>query len=235
MLPLSDMLPLQEEAVTIEPQYDGVIMLSSEAVLFSDAKPRPDGSKVYHVFERTLGEPTQDESTPSEDFQARQEQLFSQAHENTLQGIQQVLAESGFVNQAWCEGSGGGEPAGPTLEQSFAEDPAFSLSPGLNLTINTSQSCLSRHYQPPPSRVHQFEILLPLEHKRRLLKRLLKRKGVDFVEFEPENRRIIIKTRRSVHTILSVLRGVDPSARLLGTSRDPEESREGDHLEGSGR
>ncbi|MPC34856.1 hypothetical protein E2C01_028259 [Portunus trituberculatus] len=83
--------------------------------------------------------------------------------------------------------------------------------------------------------VYQFEIVLPLEHKRRLLKRLLKRKGVDFVEFEPENRRIIIKTRRSVHTILSVLRDVDPSARLLGTSRDHEESREGDHLEGSGR
>lgn len=83
--------------------------------------------------------------------------------------------------------------------------------------------------------IHHFEIVLPLEHKRRLLKRLLKRKGVDFVEFEPENRRIIIKTRRSVHTILSVLRGVDPSARLLGTSRDPEESREGDHFEGSGR
>lgn len=90
MLPLSDMLPLQDEAVTIEPQYDGVIMLSSEAVLFSDAKPRPDGSKVYHVFERSLGEPTQDEAMQSEDFQTRQEQLFSQAHENTLQGIQQV-------------------------------------------------------------------------------------------------------------------------------------------------
>lgn len=90
MLPLSDMHPLQDEAVTIEPQYDGVIMLSSESVLFSDAKPRPDGSKVYHVFERALGEPTQDEGVQNEDFQTRQEQLFSQAHENTLQGIQQV-------------------------------------------------------------------------------------------------------------------------------------------------
>lgn len=90
MLPLSEMHPLQDEAVTIEPQYDGVIMLSSEAVLFSDAKPRPDGSKVYHVFERALGEPAQDEGVQNEDFQTRQEQLFSQAHENTLQGIQQV-------------------------------------------------------------------------------------------------------------------------------------------------
>ncbi|KAG0719114.1 hypothetical protein GWK47_051179 [Chionoecetes opilio] len=230
------MLPLQDEAVTIEPQYDGVIMLSSEAVLFSDAKPRPDGSKVYHVFERAFGEPAQDEAMPTEDFQTRQEQLFSQAHENTLQGIQQVLAESGFVNQAWCEGSGAGEPAGPTSEQGFAaENPAFNLFPQMNLTVDTPQSCVDRHYQPPPSRVHHFEIVLPLEHKRRLLKRLLKRKGVDFVEFEPENRRIIIKTRRSVHTILSVLHGVDPSARLLGTSRDPEEGREGDHFEDSGR
>lgn len=83
--------------------------------------------------------------------------------------------------------------------------------------------------------IHQFEIVLPLEHKRRLLKRLLKHKGVDFVEYEPENHRIIIKTRRSVHNILSVLRGVDPSARLLGTNRDPEESREGDFSQDSGR
>lgn len=98
MLPLSDMHPLQDEAVTIEPQYDGVIMLSSESVLFSDAKPRPDGSKVYHVFERTLGEPAQDEVLQNEDFQTRQEQLFSQAHENTLQGIQQVRYNCVFRN-----------------------------------------------------------------------------------------------------------------------------------------
>lgn len=83
--------------------------------------------------------------------------------------------------------------------------------------------------------IHQFEIVLPPEHKRRLLKRLLKHKGVDFVEFEPENHRIIIKTRRSVHTILSILRSVDPSARLLKTNRDCEESRERDVSEGSGR
>lgn len=84
------MLPFQDNAVTIEPQYDGVIMLSAEAVLFSDAKPRPDGSKVYHVFERTIGETPRDDTIHSEDFRSRREQLFSQAHENTLHGIQQV-------------------------------------------------------------------------------------------------------------------------------------------------
>lgn len=92
------MHPLQDEDVTIEPQYDGVIMLSSEEVLFSDAKPRPDGSKVYHVFERMLGEPIQDETMQNEDFQIRQQQLFSQAHENTLQGIQQVGHIWIFIN-----------------------------------------------------------------------------------------------------------------------------------------
>ena len=74
----------------------------------------------------------------------------------------QVLAESGFVNQSWCEGNGTGEPTGLTSEQGFVEDPALSLSSGLNLTVNTSHSCLARHYQAPPSRVSCLFTLLLL-------------------------------------------------------------------------
>ncbi|KAG7161878.1 hypothetical protein Hamer_G007544 [Homarus americanus] len=226
MLPASDMLPLQDEAVTIEPQYDGVIMLSPEAVLFSDAKPRPDGSKVYHVFERTLGDPPRDEATQSEDFQSRREQLFSQAHENTLHDIQQVLAESGLVNQEWCEASGVGEAADstsvPTTNAASAyqiSDPNFQTPAGQTLTNSNHRTCLTRHQRLTPCRLHQFEMVFPNEQKRRLLKRL-RRKGMGYVEFEPENHRINIKTRKSVNTSLSVLRGVDPNARHLGTCRD---------------
>ncbi|XP_053635687.1 uncharacterized protein [Cherax quadricarinatus] len=226
MLPASDMLPLHDEAVTIEPQYDGVIMLSPEAVLFSDAKPRPDGSKVYHVFERTLGDPPRDEATQSEDFQSRREQLFSQAHENTLHDIQQVLAESGLVNQEWCESSGVGEAADstttfPTHNAATTyqmEDSSFHVSAGQTLA-NNHRSCLTRQQRLAPCRLHQFEMVFPMEQKRRLLKRL-RRKGMGYVEFEPENHRINIKTRKSVNTILSVLRGVDPNARHLGTYRE---------------
>nr|XP_045595027.1 uncharacterized protein LOC123756085 isoform X2 [Procambarus clarkii] len=219
------MLPLQDEAVTIEPQYDGVIMLSPEAVLFSDAKPRPDGSKVYHVFERTLGEPARDEATHSEDFQSRREQLFSQAHENTLHDIQQVLAESGLVNQEWCEGSGVNQAVDTTtLPNANAatgyqtEDQGFLISAGQTFAHN-HRSCLTRQQRLAPCRLHQFEMVFPMEQKRRLLKRL-RRKGMGYVEFEPENHRINIKTRKSVNTILSVLRGVDPNARHLGTYRE---------------
>lgn len=77
--------------------------------------------------------------------------------------------------------------------------------------------------------LHQFEMVFPIEQKRRLLKRL-RRKGMGYVEFEPENHRINIKTRKSVNTILSVLRGVDPNARHLGTYRESllEETLEAD-------
>lgn len=72
--------------------------------------------------------------------------------------------------------------------------------------------------------LHQFEMVFPIEpyscvQKRRLLRRL-RRKGVGQVELEPENHRINVTTRRSANVILSVLRGVDPNARLLGTFRE---------------
>ncbi|KAK3859334.1 hypothetical protein Pcinc_034551 [Petrolisthes cinctipes] len=214
----------EEEAVTIEPQYDGVIMLSPEAVLFSDAKPRPDGSKVYHVFERTLtGDTTtrDDNNTHSDDFHTRRDQLFSQAHENTLHGIQQVLAESGLVNQEWCEGSHNtadnntNNNNNNNTTTTFSQPNEFSSPTHHNLP----HLCLSQNQHLIPSRLHQFEMMFPIQQKRRLLKRL-KRKGIGNVEFEPENHRINIKTRRSVSTILSVLCRIDPNAKHLGSYRD---------------
>ena len=80
--------PFVGSVMSIEPQFDGVIMLSAENVLFSDAKPRPDGRKIYHVFEKTLE--ARDESIHSDDFCTRREALFSHAHENTIHNIQQV-------------------------------------------------------------------------------------------------------------------------------------------------
>lgn len=101
MLLNPDMLPQQDGAMSIEPQYDGVIMLSPEAVLFSDAKPRPDGRKVYHVFERTPGDGPRDEAAQNDDFRSRREQLFSQAHENTIHNIQQVTRKHVMYAFRW--------------------------------------------------------------------------------------------------------------------------------------
>ncbi|XP_047474862.1 uncharacterized protein LOC134764418 [Penaeus indicus] len=224
MLLNPDMLPQQDGAMSIEPQYDGVIMLSPEAVLFSDAKPRPDGRKVYHVFERTPGDGPRDEAAQNDDFRSRREQLFSQAHENTIHNIQQVLAESGLVNQDWCEGSLGdtaeGTPVAPTNNHSTE---VHNITQTTQSNANT-QTCLDHQLQPPPRKLHQFEMVFPIEpyscvQKRRLLRRL-RRKGVGQVELEPENHRINVTTRRSANVILSVLRGVDPNARLLGTFRE---------------
>ncbi|KAK4311373.1 hypothetical protein Pmani_017122 [Petrolisthes manimaculis] len=242
MLPPCDTeMTSEEEAVTIEPQYDGVIMLSPEAVLFSDARPRPDGSKVYHVFERTLTAETTTPTTPrddnntttthsddnttttthSDDFHSRRDQLFSQAHENTLHGIQQVLAESGLVNQEWCEGNHNTADNNTNNNNNNNNTTTFSQPSEFSSPThhNLPHLCLSQNQHLIPSRLHQFEMMFPIQQKRRLLKRL-KRKGIGNVEFEPENHRINIKTRRSVSTILSVLCRVDPTARHLGSYRD---------------
>ncbi|KAK7077431.1 hypothetical protein SK128_025225 [Halocaridina rubra] len=215
MLPASDMLPLHDGGVSIEPQYDGVIMLSPEVVLFSDATPRPDGRKVYHVFQRNVGESQRDEVNQSEEFQSRREQLFSQAHENTLHNIQQVLAESGLVNQEWCEGTGADAVNIANLT-SQADD---------SLVVQSrSRACLEGARQLSPCKLHQFEMVFPIEpHSSRVTRRLLKRlrrKGVSQVELEPENHRINIRTRKSAGFILSVLQTIDPHARLLDTHRE---------------
>ncbi|XP_064100464.1 uncharacterized protein LOC135211181 isoform X1 [Macrobrachium nipponense] len=228
MLPASDMLPLQDEAVSIEPQYDGVIMLSPEVVLFSDATPRPDGRKVYHVFQRNVGEAQRDESVHSEDFHSRREQLFSQAHENTLHNIQQVLAESGLVNQEWCENG--------------AEAPTNASTPteadGQSHSIQAqSQPCYEVQMHSSPCKLHQFEMVFPIEpHSSRLTRRLLKRlrrKGIGQVELEPENHRINVRTRKSANFILGVLRSIDPNVRLIETYRETllEDSLEAENLE----
>ncbi|XP_076059873.1 uncharacterized protein LOC143036417 isoform X2 [Oratosquilla oratoria] len=182
------MLPFASGTVSIEPQYDGVIMLSAEAVLFSDAKPRPDGRKVYHVFERTLSTSTRDENLQTEEFSSTREQLLSQAREDNLQNIQQVLAENGLGNQEWsncCESLGVG------AWQTLSSDSQQHLS--------NSRPDPSRR---SPSKQYQFEMVFPTGpsgcHKMRALLRRLRHRGVNQVELEPENRRIVVKTRRKI-------------------------------------
>ena len=75
--------------VSIEPQYDGVVMVSPDLVYFNDAQPRPDGKKVYHVFEKNEQEQIVPEPNPKE-FDLKQEELISKATVQSLYDIQHV-------------------------------------------------------------------------------------------------------------------------------------------------
>ncbi|RXG51970.1 hypothetical protein Avbf_03580 [Armadillidium vulgare] len=84
--------------INIEPQYDGVVMLSSDVAFFNDAKPRPDGRKIYHIFEHSGDEhqgETPDKST--KEFDSRKKELFAKASENSIQNIQQQIADKAII------------------------------------------------------------------------------------------------------------------------------------------
>lgn len=82
--------------VSIEPQYDGVVMLSSDVVFFNDAQPRPDGRKIYHIFEHSYEENIDDDLSDKmkKDYDMKKNELFSRASEQSLQNIQQVSNKS---------------------------------------------------------------------------------------------------------------------------------------------
>ena len=80
--------------VNIDPQYDGVVMLSPDLIYFNDAQPRPDGKKIYHVFEKSREEGFDNiENTileSHEEIDFKQEELFSKASVDNIYNIQQV-------------------------------------------------------------------------------------------------------------------------------------------------
>ncbi|KAB7500333.1 hypothetical protein Anas_11681 [Armadillidium nasatum] len=121
--------------INIEPQYDGVVMLSSDVAFFNDAKPRPDGRKIYHIFEHSGDEhqgETPDKST--KEFDSRKKELFAKASENSIQNIQQILAKNGISMQEWC----------PSLSSSATQilqaNAGHPLSDSCNLESNDTAS-----------------------------------------------------------------------------------------------
>ncbi|RXG56246.1 Zinc finger X-chromosomal protein [Armadillidium vulgare] len=84
----------------IDHNYDGVIMLSKDIVYFNDAQPRPDGRKIYHIFEQcpsSVDGETSEVKPNVEDLE-----LFSKASENNIEHIREVLACNGILYDEWC-------------------------------------------------------------------------------------------------------------------------------------
>lgn len=82
-----------KNSVGIEPLYDGVVMLSPEVVFFNDAQPRPDGRKIYHIFEHIdtpENEMPEDDSIDKIGFSESKFELFSKASVNNIHHIQNV-------------------------------------------------------------------------------------------------------------------------------------------------
>ncbi|KAB7501335.1 Zinc finger protein, partial [Armadillidium nasatum] len=78
----------------IDHNYDGVIMLSKDIVYFNDAQPRPDGRKIYHIFEQcpsSLDGETSEEKPNVEDLE-----LFSKASENNIEHIREKQSKKTF-------------------------------------------------------------------------------------------------------------------------------------------
>lgn len=72
-------------------------MLSPDELLFNDAKPRPDGRKIFHIFEKYFDEDYTDEKNAEylghnseEEFLRNRNELFLKASDTSFYNIQQV-------------------------------------------------------------------------------------------------------------------------------------------------
>lgn len=75
-----------ENPINIDPEYDGVVMLSPDVIFFNDARARPDGQKIYHIFEHSF-EDDLPEQEPFDKFYG----IISKATQQNIQEIEQVL------------------------------------------------------------------------------------------------------------------------------------------------
>ncbi|KAB7496906.1 hypothetical protein Anas_10121, partial [Armadillidium nasatum] len=99
-----------DERILINPSYDGVVMLSPDELLFNDAKPRPDGRKIFHIFEKYFDEDYTDDKNAEylghnseEEFLSKRNELFLKASDTSFYNIQQILGKNGISLEQWVK------------------------------------------------------------------------------------------------------------------------------------
>ncbi|KAB7501336.1 hypothetical protein Anas_00436 [Armadillidium nasatum] len=76
--------------VFIDPTYDGVVMLSQDLQLFGDAEVRPDGRKIFHIFERAPENEQVYDDYPVQIPQKEKEALWLKTFESSFKNIQEI-------------------------------------------------------------------------------------------------------------------------------------------------
>ncbi|KAL7634001.1 UNVERIFIED_CONTAM: hypothetical protein RMT77_015962 [Armadillidium vulgare] len=88
--------------VYIDPTYDGVVMLSQDLQFFGDAEVRPDGRKIFHIFERAPENEQVYDDYPVQIPQKDKEALWLKTFESSFKNIQEIMLKNGVMLDEWC-------------------------------------------------------------------------------------------------------------------------------------